>query len=121
MAVDNELRKWLNLVHGSPRSVISEPTGADDWVLARPEQLTGDLGMCFVAGTTTLRNGVHVESVFLVDSRSGELSAVYWLSPVGWVDANDSDAAERLGLESASPFPFDWELAIPLERDAFHD
>lgn len=119
MGVDDELGKWLNLVHRSRRSVIADPKRIDNWVLARPERLTEELGMCFVAGTTILANSVRIESVFLVDAGSGELSAVYWLSPGGWVDAGDSDAAERLGLEPAVAVPFDWDLAIPLERDAF--
>lgn len=120
MGVDNELGKWLNLVHRSRRSVIADPNRIDNWVLTRPERLTEELGMCFVAGITTLANSVRIESVFLVDAGNGELSAVYWLSPGGWVDASDSDAAERMGLEPAVAVTFDWDLAIPLERDAFH-
>jgi hypothetical protein len=117
--VDDELRRWLNLVHGSPGFAFSEAADGT-WELVSVAMLARDSGRYIVAGITKLQNGRQLESAFMVDSAGGELAAVYWKTDSGWIESSDACAALQLNLNHSELFPFDWELAIPLEFDAYH-
>ena len=116
MPVDDDTRLRCNLHHGSPSFVLRLATG----VVERVESVPADVGLVMVAGSTVLRNGTVVPSVFVVSSGSGELTANYWLVDGTWLDSTDRADRARLGVPDGDIFPYDWSTAVSLERDAFH-
>ena len=116
---DDETRRMLNLLVASPTFVLAERD--DDPEIRSLESIPSNSGFYWVAGTSTFAGGREVSSVFVVDSDAGgELWRVYWLLEAGWFESTDEAALEAAGLTRGEVFPFDWRLAVPLQRDVFH-
>lgn len=117
MALDSETRKWLNLLHSSPRFVLRDQPDGGAQVLFLNEVPASD-GFYWVHGKTILKSGQQVESVFHLDTDSGgELYEVFWLVEGSWYDHRDSHARAILGSDS-DIFPFDWIYSVPLAEDS---
>jgi hypothetical protein len=114
--VNEELIPLLNLLRDNPTFVIAE----DDSVIQVPSVPPGS-GMTLIAGTTVAAVGDRIESVFEVEADGGELFGVYWRIDGEWFASSDDTASLRLGLDRADVFPFDWELAVPLDVDFHQD
>ncbi len=119
--IEPEFIKHLNLVQSSPSFVIhiAENTGAG--AVSNPTAIPDKSGEYLIHGTTTLKCGHELESVFHIDTATGgTLRAIYWMLTSGWTDSQDADAPSALSLDRSEVFPFDWTFSVPLERDIFH-
>ena len=117
MPIDNETRKWLNLLQGSPRFVLKDKSDGGAKVLS-PERVPASDGFYWVHGKSVLKGGREVESVFHLDTDSGgEHYEIFWCVDGVWYSYNDPEARAKLG-SNEEIFPFDWEYSVPLADDA---
>lgn len=115
--------QWLNLLHGSPSFVIRiDPQDGRAMVL-QVEVIPHDDGIYWVAGTTVIKRGDSIPSVFEIDTSSGgEFVAVYWKMNGTWISSSDKEKVFNvLGADERDVFPFDWSYSVKLAHDIFHD
>jgi hypothetical protein len=118
MAVEKDLIKTLNLLRTQPKFVLHEKEDRTLNVLSVNRIPDGD-GFYWVAGSTILRSGIEIPSVFVIDTDSGaEQYNVYWYVDGEWFQHSDSEsAANRLGIPREDIFPFSWRYHVPVEKD----
>ena len=79
-------------------------------------------GVYWIGGTTILKNGLRVDSVFRVNTESGgTLLKTYWWVGDSWYSSDDAEAMKALGCAGNVAFPFDWEYNTPLAEDIYHN
>ncbi len=121
MISDLELRQTLGLLSTQKSWIYREISDQDEMQVIRLASVPKESGICWVAGTTELRCGRHVESVFRADTDAGgEFVTVFWSIEGQWYHHDDTDALTSLGMTKNEVFPFDWSFAVPLEHDVFH-
>lgn len=120
MALDAELIKWLNLLLGSPNFTIRIDKNSNKGAVRNPPVVPNDDGVYWVFGTTILASGEKIKSVFVVDTcLGGTVNATYWHTGTVWIDSQNTSAPALLGIERNDMYPYDWEYAVPLEKDVF--
>jgi hypothetical protein len=121
MISDPALRQDLQFLCAQPSWAYKEVAGHGKAEVIKPTSIANQTGVYWVAGTSTLRGGRKLDSVFRVDTNAGgTLISVYWKIGSQWHFHDDLDVLPNLGLVSDEVFPFDWSFAIPLEYDIFH-
>lgn len=119
MITDLQLTKTLNLPRTSPAFAYRQRAdGSLDVV--QPSLIPNDDSTYWVAGRTILANREELASVFIIESGGGNIVGVYWFVNNGWYKSDDPDAPGALGIPKESIFPFDWQYAIPVENDIYH-
>jgi len=63
--------QWLNLLHGSPSFVVRIDPRDGRGIVSQVEVIPNDDGIYWVAGTTVIKRGDSIPSVFEVDTSSG--------------------------------------------------
>lgn len=100
--------------------MLKEKPGGGAKVLSPAEVPQRD-GYYWIHGSTILRRGTEVESVFIVDTDSGfEQCRVSWFVSGRWFDSRDPEVWELLGGKSEI-FPFAWRYSVDLAGDAHSD
>jgi hypothetical protein len=114
--------KRMNMMRGSPSFVLRQ-TGEDGSAdVLKPERVPANDGIYWVAGTTVLKSGRELSSVFCVDTDSGgELLAAFWWIDGKWYSQQDDATLRALGLSRSEVFPYDWRYHVPLTEDIYHD
>lgn len=121
MITDNDMRQRLNLVRTSGSFVLQGDGSQGEANVVSMTVVPKASGVCWVGGTTIVKSGREIESVFRVDTNSGgTLMSIFWWIDGKWYKHEDADALSALGLSKDEVFPFDWRFAIPLEEDIFH-
>jgi hypothetical protein len=121
MDIEADLAKRLNLLRSSPTFILKDLGSNGKQHVVTTKLIPENSGSYWVAGRTTLKNGRVVEAVFNVDTGSGgSLLAIFWFIGKEWYRHDDHRACEALNLSREEIFPFDWDLAVPLEKDIFH-
>ena len=115
MTVDAETTKLCNLLHGSPTFAMLE-----DRSVRRIDRIEPSHGLTTVAGTTFLRDGREVPSVFSIDGATGEVFSSIWLWKGSWIDSADREQRCVVGTDDQL-FPYDWSTAVPLASDHLHE
>ena len=122
MIRDTDMCQRLNLVRTSGSFVVRETGDLGEAEVLSVKVVAKGQGICWVGGTSILKSGRDVESVFRVDTDSGgTLVSVYWWIGGNWYEHDDADALTALGLSRDQVFPFDWRFCVALEEDIFHD
>lgn len=122
MENDQATIQWLNLVHMSPTFVVRVGTKNAKPTVQSPKIIPSGDGEYWVAGSTKLKCGTELDSVFIVDTDAdGALLGVYWRIADQWWDfQNRPGVFEAIGACESEVFPFDWSYSIPLESDLYH-
>lgn len=121
MITDTDMRKRLNFVETSDEFVLLEDGSQGEAIVLSIQLVPKASGIYWIAGTTLLKAGREIDSVFRVDTDAGgSLVSVFWKIADRWYQHDDPDAWENLELAKNDVFPFDWSLAAPLEEDIFH-
>lgn len=121
MITDIDMRQRLNLVRTSRSFVLREIGDLGEADVLSVTIVPKGNGVFWVPGTTILKCGQRIESVFRVDTDTGgSLLSVYWWLNGGWYEHSDKQSLIVLGLSNDAAFPFDWTFAIALEEDIFH-
>lgn len=119
--VEKDLVQRLNLLSRAKNFALKEIGVAGEAVLQRLQRVPSDGSIYWVSGSTLLRSGTELKSVFRVDTSSGgDLLAVFWNLRGEWFHHHDEQALRVIGLGKSDVFPFDWVYSIPLENDVFH-
>lgn len=120
--IDQTTAKRINLLHGAPRFVLRVDPATGRGEVSNPSRVPKASGEYWIHGTTILSGGVELPSVLVVDTDSGgTLRAVFWKgADGGWIDSQNPQVPEMLGLSRDRIFPFDWRFDVPLEQDIFH-
>ena len=119
MITDPELAKTLNLPRTSPSFAYrQQPDGS--LAVVTPKAITDDGSIYWVAGTSTLAHGATIPSVFIIENGGESLLTVYWYIADCWYRSDDPNAIDALCLAKDQVFPFDWNYAIPVTKDAYH-
>lgn len=119
--IDPEFIKYLNLVQSSPSFVVRIEKKTGVATVSNPTVIPDKSGEYLLHGTTTLKGGRKVESIFHIDTDTdGTLRAIYWKVAKSWINSQEANAASVLALDPSEIFPFDWAFSIPLEHDIFH-
>ena len=122
MELDHATIQWLSLLQSSPEFVVKVGSDAESATVVCLNLVPKDTGEYWVSGTTVLKNGVEIPSVFRVDTNAGgALIGAYWYIDDEWWNFQDRPGVfEALGYKEAEIFPFDWAYAVNLEDDMFH-
>ncbi len=120
MVDDRELVQVLNLLRTSPTFVFCQ-RGDKRMVVSQLASVPNDGLVYWIAGESQLPKGRTVPSVFNVENGGGNLIAVYWYIDRAWYKPSDSDTLGKLELRREDVFPFDWQYAVPVENDIYHD
>jgi hypothetical protein len=121
MVQDVELVKRLNLLRSSDAFVLRELSHDGSAEVLRTPRVPRGSGVYWVSGSTLMRNGLHVESVFRIDTDAGAtLLAAFWWLDGHWYQQDDPGAPNALRVPRSDVFPFDWRFAVPVEHDEFH-
>lgn len=119
--IDQTAAEWINLLHGAPNFVLRIDPKTGKGAVSNPPQVPKSSGEYWIHGTSILASGADRPSVFVVDTDSGgTLRAIFWKTASGWIDSQDPQAPDNLGLPRDRIFPFDWRFDVPLEEDIFH-
>ncbi|UUO04530.1 hypothetical protein M4951_14135 [Blastopirellula sp. J2-11] len=121
MITDTDMRQRLNLVRTSSLFVLQEYGNQEEANVVSMTVVPKASGMYWIGGSTIVRSGREIESVFRVDTNSsGTPASIFWWIDGTWYKHEDADALIALGLSKDEVFPFDWRFAIRLEEDIFH-
>lgn len=120
MVTDQETIRQLNLIRTQPQFVekLNDDGSAN---LLKPALIPRETGLYRVAGTTVLKAGHKLESVFVVDTDSGaEQCNVYWYHKGVYYEHRDAgELARTLGISEEDVFPYSWTYHVPIEGDVF--
>lgn len=120
-SIDPEFVKFLNLLDSSPSFVIRLDNKLEQSVVSNPTIVPNNSGFYLIHGTTILRCGDRMKSIFHVNTDTGGTHlGVYWKTKKGWMDSQDELAAQVLRIKKHDIFPFDWEYSVLLEYDIYH-
>lgn len=118
---ENEVQKWLNLIHSSPKFVIKIDEETGKGFVRSPQIVPANDGEYWVSGVTCLNSGRKLASVFRVQTNSGgTLLGGYWRVGEEWLDLQDEESYAALGSTRDKETPFDWSYAVPLSEDIYH-
>jgi|SynMetStandDraft_3_1070028.scaffolds.fasta_scaffold07941_2 hypothetical protein len=122
MKIDQTTIRWLNLLHSSPTFVIRYGSNNEVPTVECLKLIPRNDGEYCLSGTTILKNGLEIPSVFRINTNTGgTLNDVYWLINNNWRDFNNRPSVfEELGVVEHDIFPFDWTYAVDLEEDIYH-
>ncbi|QEM80903.1 hypothetical protein [Halomonas binhaiensis] len=122
METNTTIVQWLNLVHSSPTFVIRVGGSNENATVECLNVVPKDDGEYWMSGTTILKNGAEIPSVFRIDTNTGgTLAGAYWWIKEKWWDfQNQPDVFKELGVEKSEIFPFDWRCVVDLEEDIYH-
>lgn len=121
MIEDADIIQRLNLLSSSPSFVLRENGDHGEMDVLNPKRIADGSGIYWVHGLTILPSGRSIPSVFRVDTGAGgSLCSVFWHNGASWFNHDEEDALAALNVAGEQVTPFDWELSVPLERDAFH-
>ena len=114
--------KRMNMLRDSPSFVLRQTAEDGSADVLNPEAIPANDGIYWVAGTTVLKSGCELSSVFCVDTDSGgELLEVFWWINGKWYRQQDDGALAALRLSHSDVFPYDWRYHVPLAEDIYHD
>ena len=119
MVTDTDLAKTLNLPRTAPSFAYRQHTDGSLDVL-QPNSIPKDGSIYWLAGDSILSNGRKLTSVFIIEDGGGNLVASYWFIADNWYKSDDDDVLIALGLQKREVFPFDWQYAIPVDNDVYH-
>jgi len=119
MVTDTQLTRTLNLPRISPAFAYRQHEDGSLDVL-QPSIIPNDDSIYWVAGHSTLANGHELVSVFIIEHGGGNVLAIYWFEDNSWYKSDDPDVPAALGLQKVDIYPFDWQYAIPVENDIYH-
>jgi len=123
MPVDEETRRTLNMIRGSPDKAVRVADKLETIQIIAPGRIDASGGVYWLYGTSELETGVAVETVFVIDTgppgRSdvvdlARLRTYYWWIIDNWYPQGDFSGLRRLEIGEDEAFPFRWSTAIPL-------
>lgn len=119
--IDSHTRQWLGLLESSPSFVIRVDEKTNQGTVKSPPMVPKNDGEYWVFGSTTLKTGQELPSVFRVQTNSGgTLLSAFWCIDGDWHDFQDPKAYKKLNTNRDDATPFDWTYSVKLEDDIYH-
>ena len=114
--------KRMNMLRISPSFVLRQTSADGSADVIKLDKIPANDGIYWVAGSTTLKCGKQISSVFCVDTDSGgTVESIFWWIEGRWYEQQDEAALRALGLMREDAFPYDWKYHVPLTEDIYHD